>query len=1338
MFYQEGLFMSIKLKIVLFVAIFVFLAFSTTTWIIHHNTSKAAKTLAYQLTEETAKKNALMIQLELERIMEKARGLTLTFTEMLNSSKADRELLDNILIRTIPSDPGVLDTWTVWEPNAFDGKDADYVNAYGHDATGQVNSYWHWNDVGEIVVEPNVNWKTADYYQLPKKNKHETLIDPYLYKISGAETLFVSAAVPIMYKNQFLGVVGIDYKLDTLRKKVTELRILGTGYAELLANNGTYVAHVNEDYIGKSIMESDEADELAKQAIMQGNIYTRTVYSKRNQGEVYRVFVPIHVGDTRTPWSLEVNIPIETVLAPATQVTHSTIMISGISLGLILIMLWFVINNITAPITNITQLLRKITHSNNLLKEVHTLPVETKDEVGQLAKIFNQMSAEVHRQFAERSETESKLQQAFNELKQFQTTLDMTVDSVFMFRERELTFFYANQGASQQLGYSREEFMHMSPLSIKPNTSQAEFNTLIQPLIAGEKTSVAFETIHRHKNGTRIPVDIVLQYISISGQENCFVAIVRNITERKQAEQFLKEYNQRLEQEVSAQMEELAAQTEELTESYQSLEHQTEQLRQKEEFLKLIIDNMPQLIFWKDINSVYLGCNQKVVEMNKVNSSEDIIGKTDFDLVWKDWAKKYRMDDRRIMDNDGAELRFLEQLIQSNGSSCWVETNKIPLHDASGKVMGILGTVEDVTERKQAEELQKEYRQRLEKEVAKQTLVLKDKTNLLENEQEKFSVVMDSLESIVYVADMETYEVLFVNKYTRDLFDDKMIGKTCWKTLQQGKTRPCEFCTNSKLVDSEGQPTGLYTWEFQNTITKSWFYLQDRAIRWTDGRLVRLEIGTNITQLKESEMALQEAKLAAEMANQAKSTFLANMSHELRTPLNGILGYAQILKRDRELTPKQLEGVNIIQRSGDYLLTLINDILDLSKIEANRVELYSTDFRLNEFLQGIVELFQMRAEQKGITFIYEPLTHLPEGIRADEKRLRQVLINLLTNAVKFTDQGGVSLKVGCEEGKIRFHVSDTGIGIIKEDLEKIFHPFQQSGDFLHKAEGTGLGLSITQRIIEMMGGHIHVESELGKGSTFWFTIKLEEVSDLVKTHVAELHAVITGFQEAPKKLLVIDDKWENRSVMKNLLEPLGFEIIEAVNGQEGVERAIEIKPDLIMTDLVMPIMDGFEVVRRLRKLPGLKHKPIIAVTASVFDYDQEQSYAAGCDAFVPKPFRAEVLLNYLQTFLKLTWIYDQNLQLDLNNKETSEEETVIEASNEDWVLTFEQAGNIFKLAMQGDTIGIKTYVTELAKADKMFSGLAKTVIKLADNFEDEQICELVEPFLDETEETPVE
>jgi signal transduction histidine kinase len=274
---------------------------------------------------------------------------------------------------------------------------------------------------------------------------------------------------------------------------------------------------------------------------------------------------------------------------------------------------------------------------------------------------------------------------------------------------------------------------------------------------------------------------------------------------------------------------------------------------------------------------------------------------------------------------------------------------------------------------------------------------------------------------------------------------------------------------------------------------------------------------TNI-QLQQAKENAEKAKIEAEFANRAKSTFLANMSHELRTPLNGILGYTQILHRDKTLNTKQKEAITVIHRSGEYLLTLINDVLDLSKIEADRIELYPTDFHFENFLQNIVEIFQMRVKQKKISFVYEKLSPLPDRVHADEKRLRQIIANLLGNAVKFTKEGRVIFKVGYHNGKIRFQVEDTGIGIMAEELDKIFQPFQQVGDKSLYTEGTGLGLSITKKLVELMGGQLQVESTFGKGSIFWTTLDLPEVSHLVSVKKNKKPAII-GFEGQSRQVL---------------------------------------------------------------------------------------------------------------------------------------------------------------------------------------------------------------------------
>ncbi len=298
----------------------------------------------------------------------------------------------------------------------------------------------------------------------------------------------------------------------------------------------------------------------------------------------------------------------------------------------------------------------------------------------------------------------------------------------------------------------------------------------------------------------------------------------------------------------------------------------------------------------------------------------------------------------------------------------------------------------------------------------------------------------------------------------------------------------------------------------------------------------------------------------------------------------------------------------------------------------------------------MTEICRIRAEQKVIAFHVELDANLPTGIHADEKRLRQVLINLLSNAMKFTHQGSVTFKVqvigqesnanGQTNYKIRFQVIDTGTGITPEQAEKIFQPFEQVGNQKRQSEGTGLGLAISQKIVLLMGGQIQVETEFGKGSTFWFEAEFSESKDWAKASRVVEQGIIIGYQGQRRTILIADDKWENRSVIVNLLEPVGFTVVEASNGQEAWEQSLIYKPDMIITDLVMPILNGFELINRLRQSGAFKDIPVIASSASVFAADQHKSIDVGADAFLPKPIEAETLLEMLRQFLQLEWIFD--------------------------------------------------------------------------------------------------
>ena len=434
---------------------------------------------------------------------------------------------------------------------------------------------------------------------------------------------------------------------------------------------------------------------------------------------------------------------------------------------------------------------------------------------------------------------------------------------------------------------------------------------------------------------------------------------------------------------------------------------------------------------------------------------------------------------------------------------------------------------------------------------------------------------------------------------------------------------------------------------------------RDALARSLDGRSIPVEVSLNpvtsgtgslvvlvirdATLRREAERHLIAARDAAESARATQAAFLANISHELRTPLNGILGFAQILRRDKPLTERQARGLKIIEESGQHLLMLINDVLDLARIDEARLELYPIEVDLPAFLQVVCDIIRVKAEEKSLSFVYEAAPGLPAAVFIDEKRLRQVLLNLLSNAIKFSDAGQVTLRAGPVQpaaggaaGGLRFEVEDEGIGMNEAQLARLFQPFAQVAELQRREGGAGLGLTISRQLVRLMGGDIQVHSREGQGSIFWFEIEAPTLPAPVNAPPEGDTRI--GYEGERRRILVVDDVQQDRAMLCDAVGTMGFEVAAASNGEEALTVAAHFHPDLIVMDLMMPVMDGYEATRRLRLLPEGAAVRIIAMSANSTPEAETRSRAVGANAFIGKPVEPSRLLDAIAAVLPLTWV----------------------------------------------------------------------------------------------------
>ena len=750
-------------------------------------------------------------------------------------------------------------------------------------------------------------------------------------------------------------------------------------------------------------------------------------------------------------------------------------------------------------------------------------------------------------------------------------------------------------------------------------------------------------------------------------------------------------------------------------------------LQESEEKYRRIVDTTNEGIWMLDENNVAIFVNTRAAEMLGYNV-EEIINRSLEEFIPEE--DRFDFIERNTKREQGISEIYERQYRHKNGKLIWALVSSTPIFDSKNKYKGSFAMLTDITQRKLTEEKLRESEKRLRMTLESAKIGIWD-WDLVNNtwyvtpnsftalgyEPKKEYVGFDELIKIIYPDDQEKickiidnvkfaqsdigkkkYEIRF--KYAKDGYRWVLIQG--FVTLRDKDGRIARIA--GVLIDIDERKRA------EEELKKYREHLEDLVKKRTK-------------ELSDANKQLQDAKEVAEAANKAKSRFLASMSHELRTPLNAILGYAQIFKRDATLNEHQKNGIEIMKSSGEHLLTLISDILDLSRIEANKFELHPAGIDLLLFLDSIRDVIRIKAESKQISVNFQIDPKLPQGIIADETRLRQILLNLLGNAIKFTDSGYVLCRVSVLSGEetveinnrkcaIRFEVKDTGTGIHHEQLGKIFAPFEQARD-IRAAEGVGLGLSISRQLVQMMGGDIFVESELGKGSRFWFDLTFSTTDVSVPFKTTEKN--IIGYKGARKKVLIVDDRQTNRQVLTEWFSQLGFEISEAENGIQAISLAQNIKPDIIVMDLLMPGMSGFDTALKLRKIPAFSNIFMIATSASMADLEDEQYKKAGFDDFLPKPINLEKLAGIIKKQMHIEWVYEEK-----DEGENLEPFTIPPV---------EELNILHELILRGDMLQLSKRAQHIEKLGKKYVPFARKLKMLADTFQERRIDSMIEDAL---------
>ncbi|MCK5897471.1 MAG: PAS domain S-box protein [Methylococcales bacterium] len=716
------------------------------------------------------------------------------------------------------------------------------------------------------------------------------------------------------------------------------------------------------------------------------------------------------------------------------------------------------------------------------------------------------------------------------------------------------------------------------------------------------------------------------------------------------------------------------------------LEQQLALRSQELKKLSVVIDENPNSIMITDLDAHIEYVNPRFTEVTGY-SSEEILGQNP-QILKSSLTPKATIENLwdTLLRGETWHGEFINQ--RKNGETHWEKTIIAPIRDENNVVNHYVAIKEDITKYKEAEEKNTRLGQVLEE--SWNEIYMFDPKSLLLTQVNKgarhnLGYSMEELKKLTTVDIKPDYDP----EYFLNLI----------KPLRERKLPYVLFQTRHKRKDGS-----IYPIEVRLQLVE------------TEHSAVFVGIIQDITERKKTEALLKDAKEAAEQASLAKSQFVANMSHELRTPLNAILGFSQIMANGENLTPKQRENLKIINRSGDHLLSLINDVLNISKIEAGKIEFQKTDFDLFELLDELEPLFQDKLAKNKLSLKVEYQGDTPNQVHTDKTKLRQILVNLINNAIKFTDEGGIIIRLSSyslaadNNVTLVFEVEDTGCGIAENELDAVFQNFVQTSCGLKASEGAGLGLAISREFIQLMGGDISVSSVVNKGSIFKFTVLVGKAEEAIKAQPEEPKIISLGPNQSDYNILIVDDDAMNRLILMELLQPFGFNLKEAENGKIAVDICQKWKADMVFMDIRMPVMDGHTASIKIKEISSETF--IVAVTASVFEDKKAEILESGCDDFIAKPFKHTDIFIAMQKYLGVNCICETENELD-----------------KEYILTPESLNNLpseLKKTLQQaieivDIDQVEKVVEKIGTEDKE---LAEAIQKQIDDFEYEFLLTL--------------